>query len=95
MRCSLPCGNLTINSVREYKYLGFVITPSGEITTGLFDLRSRASYALDYLNYTEVIYADDLNAFKFFPREMANELILKWKSRVKVNQIWYFRYLRS
>ena len=28
--------------VREYKYLGFVITPSGEINTGLKDLRDRA-----------------------------------------------------
>ena len=28
--------------VRSYKYLGFVITPSGEICTGLKDLRDRA-----------------------------------------------------
>ena len=40
------CGNLTINSVREYKYLGFVITPSGEVLTGLKDLKSRGAYAL-------------------------------------------------
>ena len=31
-----------IEITREYKYLGFVITPSGEITTGLQDLRDRA-----------------------------------------------------
>ena len=37
---------MTIKSVREYKYLGFVITPSGEILTGLKDLHSRAAYAL-------------------------------------------------
>ena len=28
--------------VRSYKYLGFVITPSGELNTGLKDLRDRA-----------------------------------------------------
>ena len=32
-----------LEMVRSYKYLGFVITPSGEITTGLKDLRDRAS----------------------------------------------------
>ena len=31
-----------LEMVRSYKYLGFVITPSGEITTGLKDLRDRA-----------------------------------------------------
>ena len=31
-----------LEMVREYKYLGFVITPSGEIHTGLKDLRDRA-----------------------------------------------------
>jgi hypothetical protein len=28
--------------VRSYKYLGFVITPSGELGTGMKDLRDRA-----------------------------------------------------
>ena len=28
--------------VRSYKYLGFVFTPSGEISTGLNDLTDRA-----------------------------------------------------
>ena len=46
IRCNLPCGDLTIASVREYKYLGFLVTPSGEVTTGINDLRARASYAL-------------------------------------------------
>ena len=46
IRCNLPCGKLTISSVREYKYLGFLITPSGEIATGLKDLQSRALYAM-------------------------------------------------
>ena len=31
-----------LEMVRSYKYLGFVLTPSGEITTGLKDLRDRA-----------------------------------------------------
>ena len=31
-----------LDNVREYKYLGFVFTPSGEIRTGLQDLRDRA-----------------------------------------------------
>ena len=31
-----------LEMVRSYKYLGFVITPSGEISTGLKDLRDRA-----------------------------------------------------
>lgn len=31
-----------IENVRTYKYLGFVFTPSGEIKTGLHDLRDRA-----------------------------------------------------
>ena len=46
IRCNFPCGKLTLSSVREYKYLGFVITPSGEIVTGLKDLHSRALYAM-------------------------------------------------
>ena len=31
-----------LDSVREYKYLGFLVTPSGEIRSGLEDLRKRA-----------------------------------------------------
>ena len=34
--------NTPLTCVREYKYLGFVVTPSGEIRTGLEDLRVRA-----------------------------------------------------
>ena len=37
---------MTITSVREYKYLGFLVTPSGEVSTGISDLKSRALYAL-------------------------------------------------
>ena len=35
-----------MESVCEYKYLGFLITPSGEITSALHDLKDRAGKAL-------------------------------------------------
>ena len=35
-----------LENVREYKYLGFIFTPSGEIRTGLQDLRDRGFKAL-------------------------------------------------
>ena len=35
-----------IKSTRVYRYLGFLVTPSGEVTTGIKDLKSRALYAL-------------------------------------------------
>ena len=38
--------NSILECVREYKYLGFVVTPSGEVRTGLEDLRVRALKAL-------------------------------------------------
>ena len=34
-----------LETVKAYKYLGFVITPSGEILTGIKDLRDRAMKA--------------------------------------------------
>ena len=37
---------MLIDSTREYKYLGFLVTPSGEVNTGIRDLKSRALYAL-------------------------------------------------
>ena len=37
--------NIPLTIVREYKYLGFIVTPSGEIRTGLEDLRIRAMKA--------------------------------------------------
>ena len=46
IRCNIKCNGMTITSVREYKYLGFLITPSGEVLTGIKDLKSRALYAL-------------------------------------------------
>ena len=38
--------NAVLECVREYKYLGFLVTPSGEIVSGLKDLRNRAMKAL-------------------------------------------------
>ena len=38
--------NSKIETVREYKYLGFLLVPSGCISHGLNDLKSRASRAL-------------------------------------------------
>ena len=32
-------GKITLENVRSYKCLGFMVTPSGEIKTGLNDLR--------------------------------------------------------
>ena len=39
-------GKNQLTNVRQYKYLGFIVTPSGEINTGLEDLRIRALRAL-------------------------------------------------
>ena len=35
-------GGVELNTTREYKYLGFKLTPSGEINSGLTDLKDRA-----------------------------------------------------
>ena len=42
MRRPFYLNGVQLENVRSYKYLGFVITPSGEILTGLQDLRDRA-----------------------------------------------------
>ena len=42
MRINFYFGNDKLETTREYKYLGFIVTPSGEINTGLNDLRDRA-----------------------------------------------------
>ena len=39
-------GKTKLENVRKYKYLGFIVTPSGEIKTGLEDLRVRALRAI-------------------------------------------------
>ena len=45
IRKTFSFDNTKIETVRSYKYLGFIITPSGEIKTGLNDLRDRAMKA--------------------------------------------------
>ena len=42
MRRAFFLDGVQLECVRSYKYLGFVLTPSGEIQTGLRDLRDRA-----------------------------------------------------
>ena len=42
MRNCFFINGVKLENVREYKYLGFKFTPSGEISTGLNDLRERA-----------------------------------------------------
>ena len=42
-------GKEKIETTRQYKYLGFLVTPSGEINSGLKDLRDRALRALHKL----------------------------------------------
>ena len=42
IRSSFTLNGIQLENVRQYKYLGFVLTPSGEINTGLRDLRDRA-----------------------------------------------------
>ena len=42
LRRSYYINGIQLENVRSYKYLGFVLTPSGEINTGLHDLRDRA-----------------------------------------------------
>ena len=42
IRRSYTMKNGTIKTTNSYKYLGFIFTPSGEICTGLKDLRDRA-----------------------------------------------------
>lgn len=43
---------LQLENVREYKYLGFLVTPSGETTIDLNDLRNRAMKALAKMRKT-------------------------------------------
>ena len=44
--------NSSLDCVREYKYLGFIVTPSGEVRTGLEDLRIRALKAYSKMKST-------------------------------------------
>ena len=49
IRRNFKFDNENIKTVREYKYLGFLITPSGEVMTGLKDLKSRTMFAITQL----------------------------------------------
>ena len=51
MRRSFYVGKEKLESTRRYKYLGFMVTPSGEINTGLKDLKDRALRALAKLKH--------------------------------------------
>ena len=51
MRRSFDFGARKIETTRQYKYLGFLVTPSGEITTGLNDLKDRAQKAFYALKH--------------------------------------------
>ena len=51
IRRTFYVGKEKLDSTREYKYLGFMVTPSGEITTGLKDLKNRALRALAKLKH--------------------------------------------
>ena len=42
IRMFFHVNGVVIDNVRSYKYLGFLLTPSGEIKSGLQDLRDRA-----------------------------------------------------
>ena len=42
-------GGEKIETAREYKYLGFLVTTSGELSTGLKDLKDRALRAFHKL----------------------------------------------
>ena len=42
LRKKFHFNKIPLENVREFKYLGFMLTPSGEINSGLQDLRDRA-----------------------------------------------------
>ena len=44
--------NTNIETVREYKYLGFVLVPSGSIIPGIIDLKSRGNRAIAKIRST-------------------------------------------
>ena len=42
IRRNFYINGVVLDNVRSYKYLGFLLTPSGEVKSGLYDLRDRA-----------------------------------------------------
>ena len=57
-----------IEIVHEYKYLGFLLTPSGQITSALHDLKDRAGKALFKLKTKmgEMFYKDVSTTIQLF-----------------------------
>ena len=53
IRRRFSIGGVGIDTTREYKYLGFKVTPSGEIKSGLSDLKDRALKAFMQLKRNE------------------------------------------
>ena len=51
IRRDFHVNGIALENVRSYKYLGFLLTPSGEIRSGLQDLRDRAWKAFMKLKY--------------------------------------------
>ena len=51
LRRNFYFGKDKLDTTRQYKYLGFLITPSGEINSGLKDLKDRALRAFSKLKY--------------------------------------------
>ena len=49
MRQNFYFGKDRLDTTRQYKYLGFLVTPSGEINSGLKDLKDRALRAFSKL----------------------------------------------
>ena len=50
--------SVQLECVRTYEYLGFVLTPSVEIATGLKDLRNRAFKAFMKIKYEHTFNED-------------------------------------
>ena len=55
-RRNFKLGNENIFTTNSYKYLGFIVTPSGEISSGLKDLKDRALKAYYKLKKTMGYY---------------------------------------
>jgi len=56
LRRSYKFNNTQLFTTNSYKYLGFIVTPSGEITSGLIDLKNRAIRAYYKLKNTMGLY---------------------------------------
>ena len=52
LRRNFKYKNTNIETVREYKYLGFILVPSGSIVTGINDLKARGNRAIAQIRCT-------------------------------------------